>query len=573
MRRLGAAMFAELYIENLALIEKVGLIWQPGLNVLSGETGAGKSMLLDAVSLLLGGRAERDLIRRGAETCRVEGRFLPPFSAALMQKLAELGLAAALDDGELVLSREFSLNGRSVNRLNLRPVPLSALREIARLLLNIHGQREHMLLLEPANQLHLLDSFGGAAHEAAREAVAVAYRAWREALSGLKQARQEQTDDEDRRRFLEFQIKELEAAKLVPGESEALAAEAQALSSVQRRSDHANAAYQAVYGERDAALTQLDLAAREMARLAEVDPNVQPLADRLQGLYYELEDASVELRAYKETIVDDPARLEAISARQFEIRAMCKRYNADEAGLLQLLADNQAELTRRENREEYLAELAAREAELQAAYEQAAAKLHSLREVTGLKLAERITAELQYLQMSGAEFAVSLLPKAPTADGADDVCFMICPNAGEEHKPVAKIASGGEMSRIMLAIKVILAGLDDVPTLIFDEIDTGLGGRALQAVAEKLVQVAGTAQAICVTHAPVLAAYADNNLLVAKRETGGRTVTEVTALSAEEKVAEISRMLAGGQVTDTTRRQAAELIAAGKKLKNSKKIT
>lgn len=568
MRRLGAAMFAELYIENLALIEKAGLVWQPGLNVLSGETGAGKSMLLDAVSLLLGGRAERDLIRRGAETCRVEGRFLPPFSAALTQKLAELGLSFALDDGELVLSREFSLNGRSQNRLNLRPVPLSALREVARLLLNIHGQREHMLLLEPANQLHLLDSFGGAAHNAAREDVAAAYRVWREAQAELKQARQEQTDDAERRRFLEFQIKELEAAQLVPGESEALAAEAQALASVQRRSDHANTAYQAVYGGRDAALTQLDLAVRELARLADIDPAVQPLAERLQGLYYDLEDAAVELRDYKEAIVDDPARLEAISARQFEIKALCKRYNADETGLLQLLEDNRAELARRENREEYLAELSAKQAELQAAYEQAAVKLHELREATGLKLAARITAELQYLQMDGAEFAVSLLPKTPTADGSDEVCFMICPNAGEEQKPVAKIASGGEMSRIMLAIKVILAGLDEVPTLIFDEIDTGLGGRALQAVAEKLVQVAGTAQAICVTHAPVLAAYADNNLLVAKHEAGGRTVTEVSALAAGAKVAEISRMLAGGQVTDTTRQQAAELIAAGEKLKN-----
>ncbi len=560
-------MFAELYIENLALIEKAGLVLQPGLNVLSGETGAGKSMLLDAVSLLLGGRAERELIRRGAETCRVSGRFLPPFSQTLRQKLAELGLADALDDEELVLSREFSLAGPSVNRLNLRPVPLSALREVARLLLNIHGQREHMLLLEPANQLHLLDSFGGAAHTAALEKTAAAYREWRAAAAALQKARQEQTDDAERRRFLEFQINELEAAKLKPGESEALAAEAQALASVQRRSDHTAAAYQAVYGGQDAALARLDLAARELERLAELDQTVRPLAERLQSLYYELEDAALELRDYKEGIVDDPERLEEISARQFELKALGKKYNATEERLLEILAESRAELSRRENREEYLAELAAQEKAASDAYTEAAAALSARRAATGERLAARITAELQYLQMSGAQFAVALLPKAPAADGADEVCFMICPNAGEEQKPVAKIASGGEMSRIMLAIKVILAGLDEVPTLIFDEIDTGLGGHALQAVAEKLVQVAAVSQAICVTHAPVLAAYADNNLLVEKHEAAGRTVTEVSTLDAAAKVAEVSRMLAGGRATDTTRRQAEEMIAAGEKLK------
>lgn len=231
------------------------------------------------------------------------------------------------------------------------------------------------------------------------------------------------------------------------------------------------------------------------------------------------------------------------------------------------MADNQLELERRENREGYLADLASREAKLAAAYQQAAGLLHSLREAAGQDLAARITAELKYLQMTKAHFAVALPAKAPAADGCDEVQFMISPNPGEELKPVARIASGGEMSRIMLAIKVILASLDEVPTLIFDEIDTGLGGRALGSVAEKLVQVAQNTQAICVTHAPVLAAYADNNLLVEKREQDGRTVTGVQELAGEAKVQEISRMLAGDKVTATTKRQAEELIEAGRKLR------
>lgn len=553
-------MFAELYIENLALIEQAGLELQPGLNVLSGETGAGKSMLLDAVGLLLGARADKDLIRRGAEAAKVRGVFLPPYSAALQAELAELGLADDCAD-ELILSREVVLNGRSVCRVNLQPVPLAALKRLGRLLINIHGQQEHILLLEPENQLHLLDSFGGCAHAAQREKLAAVYATWRAAEREYKQAVQETADDNERRRFLQYQIEELQAANLRAGESAELEAEAQALSSVQKRSGHTNEAYRAVYADKAAALTQLSLALHELEMLARVDEQVQPLFERFQGLYLELEDAAMELRAYKEAIVDDPARLDEINARQYELKVLGKKYNATEERLLEILAANQQELARRENREEYIAGLKRQAAAALAEYQQEAARMHALREKTGAELARQIEGELKYLQMAGAKFAVALPEKPPAADGADEVCFMISPNAGEELKPVAKIASGGEMSRIMLAMKVILAGLEEVPTLIFDEIDTGLGGRALVSVAEKLVQVAAGTQAICVTHAPVLAAYADNNLLVEKTAQEGRTVTDVRVLLPGEKVAEISRMLAGDKVTETTVRQAEELIA------------
>lgn len=553
-------MFAELYIENLALIEQAGLELQPGLNVLSGETGAGKSMLLDAVGLLLGARADKDLIRRGAESAKVQGVFLPPYSKGLQAELAELGLTETAED-ELILSREVVLNGRSVCRVNLQPVPLTALKRLGRLLINIHGQQEHILLLEPENQRHLLDSFGGKAHEDLLEQVAAAYREWRGCERAYRQAEQESTDDNERRRFLQYQIDELEAANLRAGEEDELAAEAAALSSVQKRSGHTNAAYQAIYADKAAALTNLSLAVRELELLARVDGQVEPLFKRVQGLYYELDDAAMELRAYKEAIVDDPSRLDEISARQYELKVLGKKYNATEERLLEILAANRQELERRENREEYIAELKKKAASALAAYQEIAAKLHALRERTGAELARQIEGELHYLQMSSAKFAVELPEKPPTADGIDEVCFMISPNAGEELKPVARIASGGEMSRIMLAIKVILAGLEEVPTLIFDEIDTGLGGRALGSVAEKLVQVSAETQAICVTHAPVLAAYADNNLIVEKKEQDGRTVTAVRTLSAAEKVGEISRMLAGDKVTETTLRQAEELIA------------
>ena len=561
-------MFAELYIENLALIEKTALLWQPGLNVLSGETGAGKSMLLDAVSLLLGSRAGKEQVRRGAERCRVQGVFLPPFSATLRQKLTELGLDFdAEDNEELILSREVLAAGRSTCRINLQPVPLAALKAVGRLLINIHGQSEHVSLLEPEKQLHLLDSFGGDLIAAQRQETAAAYQSWQQVAKQLAQAKQETADDAERRRFLQFQIAELTEAKLHPGEVEELTKEASGLESVQQRSEHAGRAYAALYAGNNAALTNLSTVVDELDELKRIDAEVEPMQTRLQNLYYELEDTALELRSYREAIVDDPERLEEINYRLFALKVLGKKYKADESGLLKILADNQQELERRENREEYLADLADEEAKLAALYQQTAQKLHQLRASAGQELAAKITAELKYLQMSKAVFAVDLAAKAPSADGFDEVQFMISPNPGEEMKPVAKIASGGEMSRIMLAIKVILASLDEVPTLIFDEIDTGLGGRALGSVAEKLVEVAHSTQAICVTHAPVLAAYADNNLLVEKNEHDGRTITTVQELAGEAKVLEISRMLAGDKVTATTRRQADELIEAGRKLR------
>ncbi len=561
-------MFAELYIENLALIEKTALLWQPGLNVLSGETGAGKSMLLDAVSLLLGSRAGKEQVRRGAERCRVQGVFLPPFSATLRQKLTELGLDFDSEENEeLILSREVLAAGRSTCRINLQPVPLAALKAVGRLLINIHGQSEHVSLLEPEKQLHLLDSFGGDLIAAQRQETAAAYQSWQQVAKQLAQAKQETADDAERRRFLQFQIAELTDAKLHPGEVEELTKEASGLESVQQRSEHAGRAYAALYAGNNAALTNLSTVVDELDELKRIDAEVEPLQTRLQNLYYELEDTALELRSYREAIVDDPERLEEINSRLFALKVLGKKYKADESGLLKILADNQQELERRENREEYLADLADKETKLAAFYQQAAQKLHQLRANAGQELAAKITAELKYLQMSKAVFAVDLAAKASSADGFDEVQFMISPNPGEEMKPVAKIASGGEMSRIMLAIKVILASLDEVPTLIFDEIDTGLGGRALGSVAEKLVEVARSTQAICVTHAPVLAAYADNNLLVEKNEHDGRTITTVQELAGEAKVLEISRMLAGDKVTATTRRQADELIEAGRKLR------
>lgn len=303
----------------------------------------------------------------------------------------------------------------------------------------------------------------------------------------------------------------------------------------------------------------------EIIALSNIDESVNPLAERLNDVYYELEDIIYEIHCYQDRIVNDPQRLEQVEERLHKIRGLTKKYGGDVEHVLKIAESHRAELEQWDNRDELLEKCQKAEAAAKAEYMTAAEKLRAARTVTGKRLAAAITEELHYLQMQEAVFGVDIVDSEPKATGIDQVIFMISPNPGEGMKPVAKIASGGEMSRIMLSIKVILAKLDSIPTLIFDEIDTGLGGRALMSVAEKLAQIGGDTQAICVTHAPVIAAFANHNLLVSKGQVGERTITDVKVLPQAEKLPEICRMLAGDKTTAATEKQAEELIALGKK--------
>ncbi len=559
-------MFLELYVENLALIESVNLQWQPGLNVLTGETGAGKSMVIDAVSLLLGGRASQDYIRKGAALCRVQGTFSPPFQPEVIEQLQMMGLTEEQEDC-LFLAREINRNGKTACRINMRPVPLSAFRRLSRLLINIHGQMEHMSLLEPEHQRMLLDSYGDENHRQALQQAAEAYTVWQQKSGELARLQQQDTDREQRQQLLQFQLQEIEAASLKPEEEETLAAEAKILQNAEVLADHARQAWTSLNNEPKPPLESISKALQHLQALVEIDDSSKEALDRLQSLYYELEDITLELRDYKDQIFSDPKRLEEVESRLHQIKGLCKKYGGDVPYLLELAEENRTELEQWENRDERLRQLEQEEHQLAVAYAEKAVILNKQRQQTGARLAEAITQELHDLQMPQATFGVELQQMVAGPLGMDEVVFMIAPNPGEGFKPVAKIASGGEMARIMLSIKVILAKIDAIPTLIFDEIDTGLGGTALISVAEKLTQIARDTQAICVTHAPVLAAYADHNLMVSKLLEEDRTITKVVALNEEQKLKEISRMLAGNHVTETTAQQAKELIACGKVLK------
>jgi DNA repair protein RecN (Recombination protein N) len=552
-------MFAELYVENLALIESARLCWDKGLNVLSGETGAGKSMVIDAVGLLLGSRASQDYIRKNESSCLVQGVFTPPFNTAVSEHLADIGLKAAADE-DLILSRELNRDGKSVCRINMRQVPLAVFRDISRLLINIHGQMEHIILLENDRQRQLLDAFAGEDHKEALAKVAEAYLLWQEKAAELKKIQAMIASSDERRDFISFRLQEIEKAKLKPGELEDLNAQAKKLEAAESLADNAKKAWQNLSEGQNPPLSALTEARNYLAKLTALDEDTSALAERLDNIYYELEDLSLELRNYKDSIVDDPYQLNMIAERIHEIKGVCKKYGGDVDAVLALAEQYRQELAMCENSDEYLAACQKAEAKTKAAYDLEADRLTACRKQTALNLGQAITKELHYLQMPAAEFEITIEPDLPAEHGCDKVCFMVSPNPGEGMKAVAKIASGGEMSRIMLAVKVILAQADQVPTLIFDEIDTGLGGRALISVAEKLAEISRDTQAICVTHAPVLAAFADCNLQVSKHEQGERTITEVRRLNEQEKLEELCRMLAGDNVSAATIKQAQELI-------------
>ncbi len=555
-------MFIELYVENLALIETATINWSGGLNVLSGETGAGKSIVIDAVGLLLGGRSHQDYIRAGCEKCFVQGVFQGPFDAVTERLLAEAGLEPFAD--QLILARELQNAGRSICRVNMRMVPVTFLKELACRLINIHGQMEHMLLLEPSNQLAMVDSYGGSGLMAQGEKVAEAWDKWQQNKTEWEHFVANQAQLAQKADFLKYQIKEIEAANLTSGEEEELQTERNLLQNAAKLAEAGQGAFFALtVGDKSAPLEAVGKAMQCLDKLAGMDPAMGDLAKQLQDTYYAMEDVATELRKYNENIVDDPSRLDDVEKRLETIKTLGRKYGGNIPEILAFAESIKKELDNWENYELYEKELANKLATTKAAYMQEADILTNLRRKAAKKLGENITQEIQELQMPAAHFEPRLTLAEPSRGGVDEITFFISPNPGEGFKPVAKIASAGEMSRIMLAVKVILAQTDKVPTLIFDEIDSGLGGRALASMADKLGEVAKNTQAICVTHSPLVAAYAEQHFLINKEEKEGRTVVVVKKLGQSQRETELCRMLAGDKASQTTLSQAREMLATG----------
>ena len=573
-------MLVELNVRDFAIIDELQLDFSPGLTVLTGETGAGKSIIIDAVSTLLGGRADSTMVRSGTGEARVEGIFHldETTKEAVLPLLQKDGLEGD-DDAMLVLAREIRRERRSICRVNGRAVTLGTLESIGQHLVDIHGQTEHLSLLRVREHIVFLDRYGDL--WAMRREVAALVNELRQLRQELGALVRDERELARRADLLAYQIQEIAAASLKVGEEKKLNEERTRLANAEHLMELANEAHSALYLGEEGQLSALDLlgqVANKLTSLEKLDPGLEAQRQTVEETSYQLEDLAQSLRAYRDSIEFSPARLRQVDERLDLIYNLKRKYGGSLAEILAFGEAAQRELDGIVHSEERVEELSAREMELLRRIGTLASQLSAQRRTMGEQLGEAIEAELKDLGMEGARFGVGIEQKE-TEDGAwvgdkrmrfdttgiDRVEFLIAPNVGEPLKSLTKIASGGETSRLMLALKTVLSAADHTPTLIFDEIDAGIGGRAGGVVGKKLWGLTVGAcpggaghQVLCITHLPQLAGYSDVHLRVNKGVSGERTITAVRQLTEEERVEELASML--GTVTRVTRRSAQELL-------------
>ncbi|HHZ17281.1 MAG TPA: DNA repair protein RecN [Clostridia bacterium] len=554
-------MLEYLSIKNFALIEDLQIHFSSNFNVLTGETGTGKSIIIDALSLLLGGRAQAEYIRTGTEKALVEGVFSLPAGDPFWKQIDEWDLRN--EDRTLILSREISLNGRNICRINGRILTLAQYRQIGLALVDIHGQHAHQSLLQEDKHRQLLDSFGGPEHLQFLSKVKELYQeyvALQKEWEALKLSEKERLQKID---FLQYQLNEIKGARIQKGEMEELAREVNILANAEKISASLAKAYEALFSG-DRGNSAYDLVGKAISNLREIehlDGSFKQLLSQLEPVLYMLEDGASQIKNYLEEMDYSPERLEESEKRLHFLQDLCKKYGADLEEVLAYAEKISAELEQLHSSSERGGQLALNCEKKQAEYQAQAESLSSKRKELGRKLEEQVTAQLIELAMPHVRFAVSTIPTPPAAYGLEQVAFLICPNPGEPLLPVAKIASGGELSRIMLALKTILAKIDGVGTMVFDEIDAGIGGQAAQKVAEKLAEISASQQVICVTHSPLIAALADHHLVIQKEVTpAGRTLTKVFELREKERIDELARMFGGENPSGDLKKYAEKIL-------------
>lgn len=567
-------MLMHLSVKNLALIDQIDLDFQEGLNILTGETGAGKSIIIDAVNLVLGERADRDLIQTGKEYALVEAIFSLKGQRHIEPILSEYGIALEEDDS-LLLMRELSTNGKNICRINGRIVTLSILRNISRYLVDIHGQHQHQSLLRVEQHRELLDMLGRDKIDLAKEKVEGIYNNWHQVRKKIKELSGVGMDGERRKDILAYQIDEIENANLSEDEEEKLSQERTILINGEKIINNINSIYQDIYSGSNTYSSASDLLGRalsELDQIAHMDPQLDELYKRMETLVYQLEDVVFEIRSYKDEFDHDSYRLEEIEKRLEIIRSLKRKYGADIGEIFIYLEGIKDELQTLENSQELLDELIKKEEELFHALLDASHTLSKLRKETSGYFEQQLMDQLKELGMDKSSFRVNI--ESPdniadasttraklTANGYDMVEFMISTNLGEPVKPLSKVISGGEMSRIMLAFKSILAQVDNIPTLIFDEIDVGISGRIAHVVAEKMDRISRSRQVICVTHLPQIAAMADNHYRIEKRYEDDHTKTLVIRLDERGRQEEIARMTGGKILSQASLEHSQELIS------------
>jgi DNA repair protein RecN (Recombination protein N) len=555
-------MLRHLRVTNFAILSDVAIELGDGMNVLTGETGAGKSLIVEAVNLLRGGRASADIPRAGTDEAVVEAIVAIPEDLAARVAAAIEGAGASAGDAEVVIRRVIQRGGRSRTYVNGALTTLARLAELGALLIDLSGQHQHQGLVDPGRHLEILDAFAG--EPALGAAMAAAWAELRRCDEELAALGGDEREREARLDYLRYQLDELDGAGLVPGEDAAIDIERARLAAVDQLQAAARAAEDALYGGDDSARDRVAVAAREVERAARTDPVLEPVTRQLGEIETLIDDAADQLRGYADKLEGDPERLAWLDERLALIRRLMRKHDGSLDAVIAKAAGLRGELAALTGRNTRLAELAALRASAEAGAVAAAAALTRSRSRAARRLEKEVGAALAELGMGSARLSVVVEPRTldlhvgPT--GADRIELMLASNKGEDLRPLAKVASGGELSRIMLALKLALRRADEVATYVFDEVDAGIGGATAQVVGSQIRAVADQRQVLCVTHLPQIAAFADHHFHVEKTEIAGRTETHVHRLTAAARKDELARML-GGHATSKAKAHAAELLA------------
>ena len=547
-------MLSLLHIENIAVIECADISFDRGFNVLTGETGAGKSIVIDAISAILGQRAYRDMIRTGTAKASVRAVFT---DVPKLDWFEENGVEY---DSETIIQREVHLDGKNVCRVNGSLVTVSILSKLGNQLINIHGQHDSASLFDEANHLRFLDDF--AANQELRSAYLEQYSAVDKLRREIDRMSMDEGEKLRRMETLKYQIEEIEKADLEAGEDEELEARRKVLQNSEKIADGLNDAVDNLYGgdDTDGAASLLSIAERALARIAKYSEDISSLHEKVADMMYQVQDVAEIAREVRDDLAYSADELEQIESRLDVIHKLRRKYGVTCAEILAYLDKAKKELDEIEFADDHIERLKKKLQQAEKSAWDTALKLRQNRKETAEKLSARILTELAQLDMPKVQFACQFTELELTAGGADAVAFYMSANVGEALKPMNKVASGGELARIMLAMKNVLAEQDHVNTLIFDEVDTGVSGRAAQKVAEKLKSVARTKQVLCVTHLPQLAAMGDTHLLIAKGEREGRTYTTVTPLDLDGRKRELARIIGGANITEITLKSAEEML-------------
>lgn len=560
-------MLNEISIRNFAIIESLSVSFDKGLTVLTGETGAGKSIIIDAIHLLVGGRGSAEFVRHGEEKAEIEGLFLldderhPSY-----EKAEQFGID--MEDGMIVLRRDIAKTGKSVCRVNGKLVTISTLREIGSTLIDIHGQHEHQELMDESLHLPLLDQYGGEKIAQALASYQDVYRAYEQTMKKLKALSENEQQMAHRMDLIQFQLDEIRKANLKLDEDEQLAEEKRKLSNFERIYECMQTSYNSLQGEQRA-IDWLGLAVSNMENAAELDPQYKELSETLSNCFYQVEDAVRSMRSELDFLEYDPSRLNEIEDRLNEINQLKRKYGRSIMEIVEYAAKIEEEIETLQNKETHIDHLQKQTSLLKKDLLIEGKELSLLRKKAAEKLTKLIHHELKALYMEKTVFKMVFSADETNfqRSGIDHAEFYISTNPGEPLKPLSKTASGGELSRIMLALKSVFSKHQGVTSIIFDEVDTGVSGRVAQAIAEKIYQVAIGSQVLCISHLPQVAAMADTHLYIAKSIKNGRTKTSVKPLGDEEKIREIGRMISGVEITDLTKEHAKELLALAGQIK------